>query len=115
MNGILTMAVYAGTPSLWIIGQKTKTHGVDMLEQAFIFTTGNNQIGLQALYGAQKDCNIHFGEPTISYDVTEPGLVNLYIEASTGIKVANSLPSRGASDRMPGNNIIDINRSQTKQ
>lgn len=101
MEGTLTMACYPGNPSIWIVGEKvTESKGV-RLKSAFFFVSGNNQVGLTALHGGGKACDINFGVPLFSYPVKDDTVCDLYIEATTGIK-----PARAPLAQIPANNVV---------
>jgi hypothetical protein len=105
MEGVLTMACYQGNPSIWIVGQKVTQYKRNMLKSCFFFVSGNNQIGLTALHGGGKECDIDFGTPLLSYPVQDDSVRDLYIQATTGIQPMRA-PLANPGGNGPGGKIL---------
>jgi hypothetical protein len=73
---------------MFIIGKHEKVQGMDTLKSPLVFLQGNNQIALSPLPDLPDsiDCSKH----DFIYPVKEGQVKDLYIEATTQIKIPKS-------------------------
>jgi hypothetical protein len=70
---------------LWIVGEKEKNHGVDVLKKPCIFSQNGSQVGIGDMPGGSPP-EIEL-DASLAYPVTNQVVVDLYVEHTTGIKV----------------------------
>jgi hypothetical protein len=108
MDSQLTMVLFQANPNIWVVGQKAKANNEWWLNDAYVFLTmqgpqGQSQIGVAKLHGAgTKPCSIKMEKALFDYPVYDEAVINLYIEATTGIKPVPASLIPGPGGLTPG-------------
>ena len=85
MEGTLTVACFAGTPNLWVVGQKCQKNGIKYLTDAYIQVAANGQMGLAFFPGAKAHTEIQLDGAMFYYTATNDELIARYVQETTGI------------------------------